>query len=68
MSRVSEAGKFTIRWVLRHSYIKGDERADALTKIASKTQTKHTQVSAARARYLIDERFETGITAYWHKP
>ncbi|POS85841.1 hypothetical protein EPUL_004788 [Erysiphe pulchra] len=59
-SRVSEAGKVTVRWVPSYSKIRRNERADLradfLTKIACITQTTHTQASAARARRLMDER------------
>ncbi|POS86188.1 calcineurin regulatory subunit B [Erysiphe pulchra] len=62
----STTGKVIVRWVPSHSDIRGNERADALAKIACITQTTRKQASTTRARNLLDERCESGITAYWH--
>lgn len=66
-SMVAAAGRVNIRWVPSHSKIRGNERADTLAKTACNMHTNRTQASTAKARHLIAERYEIGITTYWHK-
>lgn len=64
-SRVSEAGNVSVRWVPGHTGIRGNERADMLAKNACNIPSTRTQVSAARARRLNNNRYETNLSDYW---
>lgn len=58
--------KVTVRWVPGHQGIPGNERADLLAKAACSLQPPvRTQATVARARRLLDERYESDIRQYW---
>lgn len=59
-------GAVHVRWCPGHTGIKGNDLADHLAKEACTAPSESTEMTIARARRAIKERYESAIATYWN--
>lgn len=66
-ARYTEPGRVSVRWCPAHSGIPGNEKADALAKAACTITAPNLAPSIARARRIVNLRYEASASEYWSR-